>query len=137
MVQSALFSLTVAGSAGAKPVPTPAQPLSSREAIRVLLVNKDVPLRGIESCQSVKDPADLTVGDYTATIFSRLAETSISWNMALTFRSLGNASRKLWHVRLSLQGSDAGEVFDTGVMFDYDEKAAKLVKGSFKCSGTI
>ncbi len=113
------------------------EPLTGREIIRVLLANKDVSLSGIASCDSVKDPADKTTGDYVATVFSRLAEPGITWRMEPTFRRLGSAEQKRWRIRLSLQGSDAGDVFDTGVTFDYDEKTAKLIKGSFQCSGTL
>jgi hypothetical protein len=113
------------------------EPLTSRAIIRVLLANKDIPLRGIASCESVKHPGDKTTGDYVATVFSRLAEPGILWRTESTFRRLGSSEQKRWRIRLSLLGTEAGEVFDTGVTFDYDEKTAKLIKGSFQCSGTF
>jgi hypothetical protein len=115
---------------------TASGPLTLRQTVRVLLANQAVLLKGNDSCGSVKDPADTTVGDYLATMFSRLGDDQVSWRSEVTFRPIGVAARKQWQVRLSLYGLDAADNYDTGVSFRYNAKTATMIPGSFQCSGT-
>jgi hypothetical protein len=132
-VASSLFLLAIGQSPSTA---AKAAPLTERETLRVLVANRDVSLKNNESCQSVKNPADKTVGDYLATMFARLAEGATTWRSEVTFRRIGVATDKQWQIRLSLYGSDAGENYDTGVSFVYNLKRAKMMPGSFQCSGT-
>jgi hypothetical protein len=111
-------------------------PLTLKQTVRVLLANRDVSLKGNESCGSVKDPADKTVGDYLATMFSRLGDDQISWRSTVASRPIGVVASKQWQVRLSLYGLDAADNYDTGVSFRYNAKTATMIPGSFECSGT-
>jgi hypothetical protein len=115
--------------------PTP-KPLTAKQTLRVLLANRDVSLNGNASCLSVISPGDKTVGDYLATMFSRLAEDQITWRSEVTFREIGAVKQKKWQVRLSLYGSDAADTYDTGVTFGYNAKNMAMIPGSFQCSGT-
>jgi hypothetical protein len=112
------------------------EPLTSKQTLRVLLTNRDVSLKGNESCRSVISPGDKTVGDYLATMFSRLAEDQITWRSEMTFRQIGMVTQRKWLVRLSLYGSDAADNYDTGVTFGYNARSGAMIPGSFQCSGT-
>jgi hypothetical protein len=122
------------GQVAAKPI---REPLTAKQTLRVLLANRDVSLNGNVSCRSVISPGDKTVGDYLATMFSRLAEDRITWRSEVTFREIGAVKEKKWQVRLSLYGSDAADNYDTGVTFGYNAKTMAMISGSFQCSGTI
>jgi hypothetical protein len=108
---------------------------TAKEAFRLMLASGDISLKPFRSCDSVKDPGDLTFADYVGTVLTKQTDPTITWYTAVTSKAL-DKDKKRWQVDIYWYGNSGGEPFDMGVRYTIDDATRKVDRTSIACIGT-
>jgi hypothetical protein len=134
--------LALAGCASS-PTPPPAvtvdasSPPNTKEVLRHLMRNLDVPLTVDSSCKGVgTTDDDLTIGDYLSGFLAEHAkEDGQNWLEVTTVPAATPDGSAAWECRVMVRRRDAEDVMGWGAGFLVTATDRAVVRQSFRCLG--
>ena len=139
-MKAAFIFLLVAAGWLASPAPAldPAPP-TAKEIIRYLLASYDVSLNVDPSCNGVgSDFKDALIGDYVSGLLAAQIHGGKNWieTSAKPRKPSGNDDGLLWECSVVFRRQDGEEEWGWGVTFVVRAADRKVIRESFRCTGS-
>jgi hypothetical protein len=112
-------------------------PPTSKEVVKVLLVNHDVPLSVDSSCSGVgTDPSDATIGEYLSGFLAeQSSQDGKNWLDVSVNPELAQGTTPQWKCSVVIRHVQGEDRWGWGVSFLMGAKDHKALAKSFRCTG--